>query len=208
MRRRPVAAAIAISVGLVVLLGTFFPIPLLVSVRFELVQWAVILAGVAVWVGVGNLFHVHFLKVSHREKRSIYSLVLLVSMLATLFIGLILGPAHSWMQTAVEAIIFPVEASLMALLAITLVYASIRLFRHRADFMSITFLATALFILFASISIPVIGEIPVLSDWIRPWLTFGPAAGGARGLLVGVAIGSLTTGLRALFAFDRPYGGK
>jgi hypothetical protein len=52
------------------------------------------------------------------------------------------------------------------------------------------------------------GEIPVLSDWISPWLTYGLAAGGARGLLLGVALGALTTGLRALFALDRPYGGK
>jgi len=32
--------------------------------------------------------------------------------------------------------------------------------------------------------------------------------GGARGILIGVALGSLLTGLRVLFGFDRPYGGK
>jgi len=209
MKRRPVAAAIAISVGLIVLLGYFLPIPLLFSVRLELVQWAIILAGVAILVGIGNLFTVHFLKVRRREKGSLYSLVLLVSMLATLLIGVLLGPTHAWMQAAVETIIFPVEASLMALLAITLIYASIRLLRRRVDMMSIVFLATALFMLIASVSLPWLGEIPMLSDLIRPWLTtVGPAAGGARGLLLGVALGALTTGLRALFAIDRPYGGK
>lgn len=209
MKHRPVAAAIAISAGLIVLLGYFLPIPLLVSVRLELVQWAIILAGVAALVGIGNLFSVHFLKVRRREKGSLYSLVLLVSMLATLLIGVLLGPSHKWMRAVVEMIIFPVEASLMALLAVTLVYASIRLLRRRVDVMSVVFLATALFILVASVSLPWLGEIPILSDLIRPWMTtFGPAAGGARGLLLGVALGALTTGLRALFAMDRPYGGK
>jgi len=209
MKRRPVAAAIAISVGLIVLLGYFLPIPLLFSVRLELVQWAIILAGVAILVGIGNLFTVHFLKVRRREKGSLYSLVLLVSMLETLLIGVLLGPTHAWMQAAVETIIFPVEASLMALLAVTLIYASIRLLRRRVDMMSIVFLATALFMLIASVSLPWLGEIPMLSDLIRPWLTMvGPAAGGARGLLLGVALGALTTGLRTLFAIDRPYGGK
>jgi len=33
------------------------------------------------------------------------------------------------------------------------------------------------------------------------------AAGGARGILLGVALGTLTTGLRILFGADRPYGG-
>jgi hypothetical protein len=129
-------------------------------------------------------------------------------MLATLLIGVMVGPSHPWMQAAVETIIRPVEASLMALLAVTLLYASIRLLRRRADLMSIVFLGTAALMLLASVSLPLIGEIPILSDWVRPWLMYGPAAGGARGLLIGVALGALTTGLRALFAFDRPYGGK
>lgn len=58
MKPRPVTAAIAIAVGIIILLGYFLPIPLLVPVRIELLHWAVILAGVAVLVGVGNLFSV------------------------------------------------------------------------------------------------------------------------------------------------------
>ena len=209
MKSRPVAAAIAISVGLIILFGTFLPIPLLAMVRLELIQWAVILAGVAALVGIGNLFSVHYQKVRRREKNWVYSLTMLFAMLATLLIGMLVGgPSHAWMQAAVEIVILPVEASLMALLAVTLVYASIRLLRRRADLMSFVFLGTAALMLLASISLPVVGEIPFLSDWIRPWLMFGPAAGGARGLLIGVALGALTTGLHALFAMDLPYGGK
>ncbi len=208
MKSRPVAAAIAISVGIIILLGTFIPIPLLEAVRLELIQWAVIVAGVAALVGIGNLFSVHFQKIRRREKGSVYSVTLLVAMLATLFVGVMVGPSHAWMRAAVETIILPVEASLMALLAVTLVYASVRLLRRRADFMSVVFLGTAALMLLASVSLPLIGEIPFLGDWIRPWLMFGPAAGGTRGLLLGVALGALTTGLRALFALDRPYGGK
>ena len=208
MKGRPFSAAIAISVGLIILLGTFLPIPLLGTVRLELLHWAAILLGVAALVGIGNLFSVHFQKIRHREMGSVYSVALLVAMLATLLIGVMVGPSHPWMQAAVETIIRPVEASLMALLAVTLLYASIRLLRRRADLMSIVFLGTAALMLLASVSLPLIGEIPILSDWVRPWLMVGPAAGGARGLLLGIALGALTTGLRALFAFDRPYGGK
>jgi hypothetical protein len=32
------------------------------------------------------------------------------------------------------------------------------------------------------------------------------AGGGARGLLIGIALGTLLTGLRVLFGVDRPYG--
>lgn len=207
MKRSPVAAAIAISAGLIVLLGTFAPIPLFVAVRLELVQWAAILAGVAVLVGIGNLFSVHYQKLRRRGKGWGYSLTLLFAMLVTLLVGVIFGPSGMWMQAALESIIFPVEASLMALLSVTLVYASMRLLRRRADFMSIVFLGTVALTLLASVSLPLIGEIPILSDWVRTLLMVF-SDGGARGLLLGVALGALTTGLRALFAMDRPYGGK
>ncbi len=208
MRARPVATAMAISVGLIILLGTFLPVPLLSTVRLELLHWAVILLGVAALVGIANLFSVHFQKIRQRGKGSVYSVALLVAMLATMLIGVMVGPSHPWMQAVVETIIIPVEASLMALLAVTLLYAAIRLLRRRPDLMSFVFIGTAALILLGSVSLPLIGEMPLLGDWIRPWLMYGPAAGGARGLIIGIALGALTTGLRVLFALDRPYGGR
>lgn len=210
MKKNPIPLVIAMSAGLIVLAGYLLGdyLPFLDIVRFELIQWAVILAGVAVLVGVGNLFYIHFLKVRRREKGYIYSVILLFSMLGTIMAGLWIKPANVWMNVIVNAIIFPVEASLMALLAVTLAYASIRLLRRRADGMTILFLVSAVVMLAASISVPLIGTIPILGDWIGPWLKSYPVVGGARGLLLGVALGALTTGLRALFGMDRPYGGK
>ena len=209
MKTRPLATAMAIGAGLFVLIGYF--IPAFDLVRVEMIQWAIIAGGAAVLVGIGNLFSVHFQRVRRREKDSLYSLLLLVSMLGTLLVGmfgLFFGQSLTWLQFGVDAIIFPVEASLMALLAVTLVYASIRLLRRRTDLMTLVFLGTALIVLAGSISLPYFGGIPVLGDWIAPWLTYGVAPGGARGLLMGVALGALTTGLRVLFGMDRPYGGK
>ena len=208
MKRRTGTAIVAMAVGLIFLLGYFVPIPLLASVRLELAQWAIILAGVAVLVGIFNLVSAHYQKIRRREKGSVYSAILVASLLGTLILGLVVGPTDPLMQAAVEAIIFPVEASLMAVLAVTLVYASIRLLRRRANWMSVIFLGTAVFMLVGTVSLPLVGKIPLLGDWLAPWLAYTPAAGGARGILLGVALGALTTGLRALFAMDRPYGGK
>lgn len=208
MKGKVVATAIAISVGLFILVGTLLPFQILVPVRLELLRWAVIISSAAVLVGIANLLSVHFQKIRRREKNSIYSAILILSMSLTLTVGILFGPNGGWMQMVFEGIIFPVEASLMALLAVTLIYASVRLLRRRADLMSIVFVATAALTIFASISLPFFGQIPFLGDVIHPWLTSVLAAGGARGLLLGVALGALTTGLRVLFAFDRPFGGK
>ena len=211
MKTRPLATAMAIGAGFIVLVGYFVPIPLLANIRIEAVKWAMIAGGAAVLVGIGNLFSVHFQKVQRREKDSLYSLLLLVAMLGTLFTGIIsqiLGQYRAWTQFTMNAIIMPVEASLMAVLAVTLVYASIRLLRRRADWMAFVFLGTALLVLFGSLSLPFFGGIPILGDLVAPWITYGLAPGGARGLLIGVALGALVTGLRLIFGLDRPYGGK
>lgn len=207
MKTRPLATALAIGAGLIVLIGYF--VPALDFVRVELIQWAIIAGGAAILVGIGNLFAVHFQKVRRREKDSLYSLLLLVSMLGTIFVGLagiFFGQSLTWLQPVVEGIILPVEASLMALLAVTLLYASIRLLRRRPDWMSALFLLAAAAVLGASVILPLIfGD---LGDAILSWMSLLLAGGGSRGLLMGVALGALTTGLRVLFGIDRPYGGK
>ncbi len=202
---RTLALFLAVLTSLIVLLGYF--IPALAGIQSMLLNWAIILPGAAALVGVFNLILVHGNKISPREKGGIYSAILLICLLATFVFGLALGPDHPAMRLLVNAIIVPVEASLMALLAVTLLYASIRLLRRRANAMSLIFIATALLMLIASATLP-FGEIGALNNFVRPWFQHVLALGGARGILLGVALGTLTTGLRVLFGVDRPYGGK
>jgi len=202
---RIVAFVLAVLTGLIVLVGYF--IPALAPVESLLLNWAIILTGMAALVGVLNLILVHGTKITQREKGTVYSAILLVCLFATLVFGIALGPDHPAMLSLVNAIIVPVEASLMALLAVTLLYASIRLLRRRANLMSILFIATALLMLAGTATLP-FGEIGLLNNFLRPWIQHVLALGGARGILIGVALGTLTTGLRVLSGVDRPYGGK
>ena len=198
-------AAIAMASGLIVLLGYLYPLEMLTQIRGTLTDWAVIIAGVAVLVGVLNLIFVQLEKIRSRQKNSIYGALLIISLLGTFGLGLVLGPENQYVQLAVEAVIVPVEASLMAILAVTLVYASIRLLRRRADVMTVIFLLMAVIILVAVMPTP-IGPIP--GDWLILQFAGMFSRGGARGLLIGIALGTLLTSLRVLFGIDRPYGGN
>ncbi|MFZ5821705.1 MAG: hypothetical protein ACOYYJ_17545 [Chloroflexota bacterium] len=204
---RVLAAAAAIAFGFIVLLGYLFPVGTLLQVRLLLAQWAVILAAVAVLVGAANLMAAHWKKIRAREKGNAYSALLIVSLALSASFGIALGPQSPFVRALLDAVIIPVEATLMALLAVTLVYASMRLLRHRVDLMTVIFLAVAVFALLAAAPLPVIGKLPLLGEiqflFIQPFAT-----GGARGLLLGVALGALAAGLRVLFGMDRPYGGK
>lgn len=201
---RVFTAALAIAAGFIVLLGYFYPNQL-ESLRLVLLDWAIIIAGMAVLVGIFNLVAVQMEKIRARQKGSTYGALLVVSLIFTFGFGLLLGPEHPYMRLAVDAIIVPVEASLMAILAVTLIYASIRLLRRRVDVMSIVFLVVALLFLILVMPTP-FGPVPGDQALINFLGMF--SQGGARGLLIGIALGTLLTGLRVLFGVDRPYGGN
>lgn len=203
---RIVAAGVAIAFGLLVLLGYFIPVPLLQEIRLTLVQWAIIMAAVAVLVGVLNLLGVHWYKIRTRQKGGAYSILLIISLFATAVFGIVLGTESGSLLFALQAIIIPGEAALMALLAVTLIYASARLLRRRADLMSVIFLGVAIVILLVSAPLP-FGKLPG-AEAVEWFITEFFAMAGARGILIGVALGALTTGLRVLFGIDRPYGGN
>lgn len=202
---RVFTAAFAIASGVIVLLGYFFQIEQLELLRLRLTDWAIIIAGMAVLVGIFNLVAVQMEKIRARQKGSIYGAFLVLSLAGTFGFGLLLGPNDPFMRLAVDAVIVPVEASLMAILAVTLIYASIRLFRRRMDLMTVLFLLTAVLFLLAIMPTP-FGPIP--GDWIITQFGGMLSRGGARGLLLGISLGTLLTGLRVLFGIDRPYGGN
>ena len=204
---RILTAVLAIAAGLIVLLGYFLPeFAILDQLRLVLTDWAVIIAGMAVLVGIINLVSVQMEKVRSKQKGGMYGALLVLSLIITFGLGLVFGPDHSLMRVAVDAVIVPVEASLLAILAVTLVYASIRLLRRRTDMMSVIFLVTVVLFLIAVMPTP-FGPIPVVNQLILG-ITGMISGAGARGLLIGVALGTLLTGLRVLFGIDRPYGGN
>ncbi|HET9589880.1 MAG TPA: hypothetical protein VFO91_13935 [Anaerolineales bacterium] len=199
------SAIAAISAGVIVLLGYFVSTSPVPALRLLLTDWAIMIAGMAVLVGIYNLAAVQMEKVRSRQKGGVYGALLVLSLIVTFGFGLLLGPQDPLMRLAVEAIILPVEAALMAILAVTLIYASIRLFQRRKDVTSVLFLVAALLFMLAMMPTP-FGPVP--GDWFILLVEGAVAEGGARGLLIGIALGTLLTGLRVLFGMDRPYGGS
>ena len=200
-----ISIAIAVAIGVVVLLGFFLDLPVLVSVRVTFLRWAVILASIALVVGVVNLLGVHWRKVSGSQPGSAYSVVLIVSLLATLVVVGFFGPTAPWSMWVFNYIQVPIETSLMAILAVVLAYAAARLLNRRLNLFSLVFLGTALLVLVGTASLPGL-DVLALND-LRAWFERVPATAGARGILLGVALGTIATGLRILMGADRPYRG-
>ncbi len=205
--RSPVATAIAISFGLLVLIGYFIPadsanLQFILTIRSILIGWAVILAAVAALVGVFNMLFVNMKRMVAKRNPDRYGFVLVLAFLVTFVAGLWLGPGNSDYQKAVLAVQIPVEGALMGLVAITLTVAGLRLAQRRKTLMAGVFAVSAVvFLLLASGLLGMLSDFPVIGFIQRL-----PIAGG-RGILLGIALGSLTAGLRVLLAADRPYTG-
>lgn len=168
-----------------------------------LVSWATIVIAFALFLGFANVASVHWSRIQTRKPQALYSVVLLASLIATLAVGLFTGgPNSESSQFIFDFILQPLESTFFALLAIFIATAAFRAFRVRN-------LETFIFVLFAVIvllgqvplGIYLWAELPVIKDWILNV----PALAGVRGILLGVALGTIATGLRVLIGTDRPY---
>jgi hypothetical protein len=213
--KSPFSWAIALLTGGLVLAGYFLRkmVPVLGDVQALVLLWAVMLAAFALLIGVINLLAVHWRKVQMGNSASFYSGVLIASLLATIVVTAWDGPTGSWSLWILNNIQIPIEASLVALLAIILAYTAARMFRYRVNTMTVLFITVIVIILLGTTPLYGTSKITALKDvsslfkQLASWITQTWATAGARGILLGVALGTIATGLRILLGADRPYGG-
>ncbi|NLE75651.1 MAG: hypothetical protein GX605_02715 [Chloroflexi bacterium] len=202
--RRILPSVAALAAGLLVLLDIFIENPLLDAVGWGLTSGAVILAAFALLAGAYNVMASHFRKVTHGQQGWPYSVVLIVALWVVLVVGLLdphgpNGRAVAWVFWNVQ---FPLQSTFFALLALYVATAAYRAFRVRRP-EGVLMLVAGLIVL--------VGQSPLgglLSDHLpdaASWIVAIPSMAGVRGILIGVALGTVATGLRLLMGLDKPY---
>jgi hypothetical protein len=198
---------LASTVGILVLVHFFVPLPGLGSVINGLVEWATIIAGFAVILGLVNVARVHGRRVVRREGGWPYSAVLLLSALAVLVLGLLpgsYGPGDAQVQWVFHYILEPLATTFFSLLAFFLASAIFRALRLRnLEATLVTVMAV----------IVLLGQAQIASYWpalepvsrLQEWLLRVPTMAGVRAILIGAAIGAIATALRILLGLERPY---
>lgn len=196
--------AIALITGLTVLAGYFFKAQMS-PVLALIMDWGIIVVGTTGLIGVGYLLRMHITNLIQRKKGAFYSVVVLVILFATLVTGFLFSPQNLFFRNMVLNVQIPVEASLLAVLAITLLVTSLRLIRVRGwTPLSIGFLSSAVITLVLNLGYIQTDTSPLAAD-ITGFIRRLPVVG-ARGILIGMALGGLIVGLRVLLTIDRPYG--
>ncbi|QRN82356.1 hypothetical protein JR338_07895 [Chloroflexota bacterium] len=202
--KKLIFAAITLLVGLTVLAGFFFQDQLGPTLTL-IFDWGLVLVAVGGLIGMGYLAAFHVRNIIQRKKGWIYSVVLLAAFLLSLVAGFVLSPQSPLYRDLILKIQIPVETSLLAILAATLLFTSLRLIRTRGwTPLTIAFMASAFLSLVFNLGLirtasGSVGE-QVLGFFQRLPMV------GARGVLIGMALGGLLMGLRYLFSINSPGG--
>jgi hypothetical protein len=201
--RRSVPMAIAIAVGLLMLVDFFFDEPHINALGRFFVESVVIVVAFALLLGLVNVMVVHVSRIFKRDEGWYYSIAL-VAMAAIVIVAGLPGPDSTVVAWIFDNVQFPLQAATFSLLAFFVATAAYRGLRLRS-LESAAFVVTAVVVL--------LGQVPLgryLGDFlprVKDWILNVPGTAGMRGIIIGVALGTIATGVRVLMGFDRPYGG-
>ncbi|MDX2161913.1 MAG: hypothetical protein SF162_11360 [bacterium] len=194
---RILATAIAISFGLVTLAGLLIGDGLFNQVAGLFLQLAAVTIGLTILIGLLNLYTVHLNRLLQRGRGSLYSLVMLAS--AALVIGLWLTNQDESNMILLESVQVALESALAGLVLFALVYGAYRFMRGGVTLSGLLFTAVLLIVL--------LGTLPgdhVIAQ-VRNWVLAVPVSAGQRGILLGIALATVVTGVRVLAGQDRNY---
>lgn len=212
--KRLIATLIALASGLIVLFDFAGTVPAVDTIARLLIQWAALLAALALLVGLLNVTGSHFERVLRRQPDWGYSLVLLVSMFVVLIFGIVIGPVDEQsfvvlpnlleppIPNLFNAVYLPLAGSFLALLTFFSLSAALRSVQRRsADALVIVVVAM---VVLALTALPAVEQLPFVGEALR-WTQDFVVLAVARGLIVGAALGALVAGVRVLLGFDQPY---
>ena len=161
-----------------------------------LLRLVAIVIAVSIVIGIANLLFVH---IGRLARGKFYSAILLASFAFTIYWTI----TNKGDASLLEAVQVPIESALAALLFVSLAHGAARVMRKRADVWGLLFVAVALIVLLGSIPLAELAPVKAWSDWLMAI----PVSAGGRAILLGIALGSVVAGLRALLGQDRAFRG-
>lgn len=201
-------------IGLFMILSFFVPHQFVSVPADFLQQCAVIVVAFGYVLGGANVLQVNFDGIYKRQTDWPYKIVLVVSLLVTLFFGIKEG--RTWQDTSsvsmwiYNQLYSPMSATMFSLLAFFIASAAFRAFRIRT---------VEAGLLAAAALIVMLGRVPigdVMTQWlpeplrlgaVQDWIMNFPQNAAKRAVLIGAAMGVMATGLRVILGIERSYLG-
>jgi hypothetical protein len=212
--RRTIPLFITGIVGAVFLIQYFIPHYPFNRMSNWFSDWFAIVGACAIVLGALNLMKISLQKVIKKKPGWGYAAVIIVSFLVITIIGLSEGESFrepgtkfDWLYNYVYT---PCSATMFAILAFFVASASYRAFRAR-NFEATLLLLAAFFVM--------LGRVPVgyaitsfmpegyrLTD-LASWIMNFPQTAGQRAIMIGIALGIVSTSLRVILGIERSHLG-
>jgi hypothetical protein len=196
-----IATALLVIVGLLSSEGTS-----IAATSEVFLEVTAITIAIAVLIGIWNLLSVHFGRMVRTQNGWWYSLITLISAIGVTAVY-ILDETDTWTgdlegeklsPTVFEALQVSIESALAGIIVFFLTYAIYRMLGKQFTWTNILFIV--------AVAIILLGWLPLEDDSladIRDWLMTVPVLAGSRGLLIGIGLGTVVVGIRALTGYDR-----
>ena len=165
---------------------------------------AILLMTVSALVALAYLVTQQVKKIRQDPAKSVPNMVMVLAFVVTLAAGLIFGVQNPAYNRWVAAIQRPLQSSLLALSALVMASAALKLFQRKGiNAFTVSFGLSAVFFLLLGMNISYLVINPQL-DAALLTLSQLPLVG-ARGLLIGISLGALLLALRIVFGIERPF---
>ena len=214
--KREIPLLIAGIVGTVLVLQYFIPHTPFGTLNDVFSDWFSIIQATAIWLGVLNLVKVAGDKVYKRQKDWQFSLIIILSFLLITIVGFFFSGGRRFLDADTpftwlyDNVYNPLVSMMFALLAFFVGSASYRAFRARNKEATVLLVAAFLVML---------GRVPLgdaLTSWLPTWLHMSnvaswimnvPNLAGQRAIMIGIALGTVSTSLRMILGIERSYLG-
>jgi hypothetical protein len=222
--RRTLPLLVAGFFGIATIIQFFVPHPASRTFYNMVLDWMIIVTAFTYLMAVQSTIELHTTKIKRKVEGWQYSLVVLISLGITAFIGILGGaftpstilmkliPAFKPSSTSPLMYTYlymqvPMQSTIFSLLAFYMASAAFRSFKARS------FDATMLLVTAAIVTI---GRVP-LGEFIYKgfpeiieWILKYPNMAAQRGILIGVELGMIATSLKIILGIERKYlgGGK
>lgn len=194
--------------ALFAILAFFVPHRPFGGLQQKMLVWYSVVTGVAMLIGVWSLFTNHWNKIRRRQN-VLYSGFLLLGFLLTFVLGVysIEKYGDAFAPNSPFMFIFnyaevPLQSTMFALLAFFIASAAYRAMKIRTIEASLLLTAAVIVML---------GRVPVGAQmWhgmpkLAEWVMQIPNLAAQRGILIGVALGSVGMSLRIILGIEKPY---
>jgi hypothetical protein len=203
--KREIPLIITAIFGSFMVIDYFVPHPLVSGVGETLQQWAIIVVAFAYVLGVANIARISGQKISRRSRDWFYQFPLLAGLAFMLSIGVVWGVGEGTLFNDFYLYAYsPMQGTMFSLLAFFIASAAFRAFRMRSFEAALLAIAAVIVMLGrVPVGAQIWDKLPVISDWIMNV----PQMAAKRAIMIGAALGAISTGLKVILGIERNYLG-